>query len=73
MIGFLYFQALQKSKRKAKKDAGPASQFSVKIKEMDNNNLEIDMIGLHFSLVNAYRRIVLSEVSTNNMSYLVKQ
>lgn len=57
-------QALQKSRVKDKKDGGPASQFSVKIKNMDEKELEIDMIGLHFSLANAYRRIVLAEVAT---------
>ncbi|KAF2348635.1 DNA-directed RNA polymerase insert domain [Trinorchestia longiramus] len=59
--------AVQPSKQKpaARKSSSPFSDDCyIKIHKMDNKNMEIDFIGFHFSLINAYRRIVLAEVAT---------
>jgi len=37
---------------------------SINIVKMDHNDLEIDFIGIDISIINAYRRIILSEVPT---------
>uniref|UniRef100_A0A2P2I3H8 DNA-directed RNA polymerases I and III subunit RPAC1-like n=2 Tax=Hirondellea gigas TaxID=1518452 RepID=A0A2P2I3H8_9CRUS len=54
----------EKLKTKKRGKASPIHPFSVKIHSMDDKNLELDFIGLDFSLANAYRRIILAEVAT---------
>lgn len=54
------------SKKKKNKDKSPEEKYAgckIEIINMDDRDLEIDFIGFHISLVNAYRRIVLAEVS----------
>ncbi|ROT71154.1 DNA-directed RNA polymerases I and III subunit RPAC1 [Penaeus vannamei] len=55
------------SKKKKNKDKNPEEKYAgckIEIINMDDRDLEIDFIGFHISLVNAYRRIVLAEVAT---------
>ncbi|XP_071516429.1 DNA-directed RNA polymerases I and III subunit RPAC1 isoform X2 [Panulirus ornatus] len=54
----------RKKTKKANTEVSGSDDVKVEIISMDRLELEIDFIGFHISLVNAYRRIVLAEVAT---------
>ncbi|XP_042218266.1 DNA-directed RNA polymerases I and III subunit RPAC1-like [Homarus americanus] len=53
-----------KKKNKKKPNEGCSVEGQVEIIKMDPQELEIDFVGFHLSLINAYRRIILAEVAT---------
>lgn len=49
---------------KSSEATSDSSTGSVEVISMDPSEMEIDFIGYDISLVNAYRRIILAEVSS---------
>lgn len=41
----------------------------IQVMSMDDTDMELDFIGFHISLINAYRRIILAEVRVNFTQY----
>lgn len=61
---FISFKVFNKEEqKKIKKRNAQETKGKVKLIKMDAQEMEIDFIGFHTSLLNAYRRIILAEVS----------
>lgn len=61
-LKFLFLFQTKTAKDCKVRDTDEPNNSKLQIHHMDLKTMEIDFIGFHFSIVNAYRRIVLSEV-----------